>query len=265
MATSAKTITEAIENTGFPLWSQLIHVFVGGSELHGAKVKDTDDLDIYGTYIEQPESALGLDSFEHYVWSSAGSDRRNGPDDIDVTLYSLRKWAGLATKGNPTALHFLFAENVVSQRTGAVIWETCIRRNTAAFVSKHSGKQFVGFVDAMLGRLQGLRGRGKKGHRAPVEEQFGYDVKAGMHAIRLLHEGIELMRHGVITLPRPERDLLIHIRTGGWSLEKLLNEAKVLLAELNAATASSNLPDFPDRRRVSGLVADAYLQYWPRM
>jgi uncharacterized protein len=28
---------------------------------------------------------------------------------VDVCLYSLIKWAGLATKGNPSALHFLFA------------------------------------------------------------------------------------------------------------------------------------------------------------
>src|ERR1700741_254462 len=94
-----------IADSGFPHMSRLIHVFVGGSELHGAKVQGTDDLDIYGAYIEPPDLVLGLESLPHYVWSTAGNDRRNGPADIDVTLYSLRKWAGLACKGNPTALH----------------------------------------------------------------------------------------------------------------------------------------------------------------
>jgi hypothetical protein len=27
---------------------------------------------------------------------------------VDVCLYTLMKWAGLAAKGNPSALHFLF-------------------------------------------------------------------------------------------------------------------------------------------------------------
>jgi hypothetical protein len=31
------------------------------------------------------------------------------PADIDITLYGLRKWAGMVGKGNPTALHYLFA------------------------------------------------------------------------------------------------------------------------------------------------------------
>lgn len=49
---------------------------------------------------------IGLDRREFHVWCAAGGDRRNGPDDIDVCLYSLRKWAGVAVKGNPTALYF---------------------------------------------------------------------------------------------------------------------------------------------------------------
>src|SRR5579885_3284370 len=94
---------------GFRHASDIVHLFVGGSQLHGAKVSETDDLDIYGVFIEPPERVLGLDRLDHFVWSTAGDDRRNGPDDVDVTLYSLRKWATLAAKGNATTLHFLFA------------------------------------------------------------------------------------------------------------------------------------------------------------
>jgi uncharacterized protein len=109
--TPVEQMLSAIEQAQFPHLDSLIHLFVGGSELHGAKVKDTDDLDIYGVYLEPPEFVLGLDRDEFFVWSTAENERRNGPDDIDVCLYSLRKWAGLAAKGNPTALHFLFAPN----------------------------------------------------------------------------------------------------------------------------------------------------------
>jgi predicted nucleotidyltransferase len=106
--TRAEQLLTAIGRAEFPHHHSLIHVFVGGSELHGAKVKDTDDLDIYGAYLEPPELALGLEKSDFFVWSTAGNDRRNGPDDIDICLYSLRKWAGLAAKGNPPRPPFPF-------------------------------------------------------------------------------------------------------------------------------------------------------------
>jgi uncharacterized protein len=57
----------ALEQSGFPHLNSLIHRFVGGSELHGAKVKDTDDLDIYGVHLEPPELVLGIDKQDCYV------------------------------------------------------------------------------------------------------------------------------------------------------------------------------------------------------
>ena len=35
-----------VADSGFPFPERLVHLFVGGSELHGAKVQGTDDLDI---------------------------------------------------------------------------------------------------------------------------------------------------------------------------------------------------------------------------
>src|SRR5258708_37747960 len=101
---------DLVRLSGFSGVDRLIHLFIGGSELHGAKVGETDDTDLYGVYLESPEQALGLDASEHFVWSTAGDDRRNGPEDVDVTLYSLRKWAAMAAKRNATTLHVLFAE-----------------------------------------------------------------------------------------------------------------------------------------------------------
>jgi hypothetical protein len=40
-----------VERSGFAAPDSLIHLFIGGSELHGAKVGVTDDLDLYGVFI----------------------------------------------------------------------------------------------------------------------------------------------------------------------------------------------------------------------
>lgn len=182
-------LLQHVRESGFAFPHRLIHLFVGGSELHGAKVHGTDDLDIYGIYIEPPEMVLGLETIPHFVWSTAANDVRNGPHDVDVTLYSLKKWAGLACKGNPTALHFLFAEGVLRN----AIWKQVVR-SRSVFLSRTFVKPFVGFADDQLKRMTGRKGRGKKGQRPEIEAKFGYDVKAAMHTLRLLYECKESIR-----------------------------------------------------------------------
>lgn len=254
-------ITSAIEQSKFPWPWYLIKCFIGGSELHGAKVKDTDDLDIYGLYIEPPERILGLERYEHHVWSTAKDSARNGPDDIDVTFYSLRKWAGMIAKGNPTALHFLFAENLLNTNGQMMMGELNPMFRRAA-LSKSCSSQFMGFVDAQMGRLLGTRGRGQKGQRPELEQKFGYDVKAGMHAVRLLYECIELMKDHVITLPRPEKEILIDIRLGRWSFDRLSSVVNELFFKLKHERERSSLPDEPDREAISKIVANAYRLHW---
>jgi predicted nucleotidyltransferase len=250
-------LLQHVKESGFPFPDRLIHLFVGGSELHGAKVHGTDDLDIYGVYVEPPEMVLGLESVPHFVWSTAGNERRNGPKDVDITLYSLKKWAGLACKGNPTALHFLFAEGVA----GNAIW-TDIVAGKRAFLARACVKQFLGFADDQLKRMTGKKGRGKKGQRPEIEVKYGYDVKAAMHTLRLLYECKELVSEGTITLPRPERDLLIRVRTGKYSIDKVLAMAQKLFSECEDAAKSSVLPEKVDRGAVSKLLADVYRKAW---
>ena len=256
--TRADRLVSAVEQSQFPYLDSLIHLFVGGSELHGAKVKDTDDLDIYGVYLEPPELVLGLDKQDFYVWSTAGNERRNTADDIDVCFYSLRKWAGLAAKDKPTALHFLFSQNYAPKPEP---WDR-VSKSRDVFLSRQAALQFRGFAEAQVRRLQGI-GTGKKGQRHELIGVHGYDIKAAMHVIRLLNEGIELMRSGTITLPRPERELLITIRTGNYgSLERVLSLANSLFRELEEAEAKSGLPEKVDRNRISALVSDTYLRFW---
>lgn len=253
MADLLQHVTEA----AFPFPRRLIHLFVGGSELHGAKVRGTDDLDIYGVYVEPPELILGLESMPHFVWSTAGDDRRNGPNDVDITLYSLKKWAVLACKGNPTALHFLFARGTLNNST----W-SAVLANKEAFLARSCAKQFLGFANDQLKRISGQKGRGKKGQRPEIEAKYGYDVKAAMHALRLLHECQELVSTGQISLPRPERDLLIRVRTGKYTMDRVIAMAAKLFASCEEMVRRSTLPEKVDRDAVSKLVADCYRRAW---
>jgi len=253
-----RSLLSLVKLSGFTFTKSLVQLFVGGSELHGAKIGATDDTDIYGVYIEDPVQALGLDPREHFVWSTAGDDRRNGPDDVDVTLYSLRKWAGMAAKGNATALHFLFATPV---EIAPALWNK-VQKNRKVFLARHSARQFLGFADDQFKRLTGEKGRGKKGQRPEYIGRFGYDTKAAMHGLRLLYECMELMNTGQITLPRPEKDLLIEVRSGKWTLEEVLAHAKDLSRQVEESVRQSPLPEHVDRAAISRLVARLHLEFW---
>ena len=251
-------LLQHVKASSFPHCDSLIHLFVGGSELHRAKIHGTDDLDIYGVYIEPPELILGLKSLPHYVWSTAGDERRNGPNDVDVTPYSLRKWAELACKGNPTALHFLFAQSELENS----IWNRIVASKDV-LLSRGCVKQFVGFADDQLKRMTGAKGRGKKGTQPEIEIKYGYDVKAAIHTLRLLYECKELVTTGNLTFPRPERDFLIRVRAGQFCQEEVLQMANRLFAECEAAGKSrSVLPEAIDLDAVSRLVTACYQESW---
>ncbi len=122
--------------------------------------------------------------------------------------------------------------------------------------------QFLGFANDQLERMTGKRGRAKKGQRPEIEEKFGYDVKAAMHTIRLLYECRELVQSANITLPRPERDLLVRVRTGKYPIDKVVEMAHALSEECKDAETTSPLQVRADHSAVSKLIAGCYLQTW---
>ena len=241
---------------GFPYQENLIQAFIGGSQLHGAKVDGADDTDWYGVFIEPPEKIVGLDRSEFFVFTTGGQPGGNGPRDVDVCLYSLRKWAGMAAKGNPSALHFVFA----SAQFSTPYWERILEKR-AIFASKRHLKQFLKFADDQMERLCGRKGQ-KNVHRAALEQQHGYDTKYAMHVIRLYLEAREYMEAGHISLPNPRVDLLVDIRQGIYKLYEIEQMGKQFEAEANAAQEKSPLPDVVDTSSVTTLITQVYLQFW---
>jgi len=240
----------------FPYPDNLIIAFIGGSQLHGAKLEGTDDTDWYGVFIEPPEKMTGLDRDEFFVHTTGGKAGGNGPDDVDVCLYSLRKWAGMAAKGNPSALHFVFAEPQFSTEW----WDRVVARRDV-FASKHHVLPFLKFADDQMERLCGRKGQ-KNVHRAELEQKHGYDTKYAVHVIRLYLEGKEFIETGRITLPNPRVDLLICIREGKYLRSEIEEMGKQLEAEALDAQERSSLPEGVDLVAVSQLITDVYMDFW---
>ncbi|SFP48800.1 Predicted nucleotidyltransferase [Amycolatopsis arida] len=171
-----------------------------GSGLHGTAVRGQDDRDEMGLCVEPPEYVIGLRRFEQYIHRTQPDGVRSGPGDLDLVVYSLRKWMRLALTGNPTVLLPLFVPD------GEIVAITEIGRELRArserIVSRQAGRRFLGYLRAQRERMLGLRGR--RVNRPELVEAHGFDTKFAMHMVRLGVQGVELLETGRLTLPVPE-------------------------------------------------------------
>jgi uncharacterized protein len=238
-----------------------------GSGVHGTSISGTDDRDEMGICLEPPDYVIGLRQFEQYEWHSAwerpgGLANRSGPGDLDITVYSARKWMRLALNGNPSVLLPLFvpeAEIVAVTPLGREL-----RDLAPVIVSRQAGHRFAGYLEAQRRGLLSHDGKGRDVTRPELIEQFGWDTKYGAHMVRLGYQGVELLETGRITLPMPQaqRDLVKDIRRGRHTMQEALDMAAGLEARLRALTGESPLREEPDRDAANAWLVGAYERAW---
>jgi uncharacterized protein len=251
-----------------------------GSGVHGTSITGQDDRDEMGLCLEPPRFVTGLGRvpngtgglgpsvrFEQYERHTAwdrpgGAANRSGAGDLDVIIYSARKWARLALAGNPTVLLVLFVpdeEVVFRDEAGAEL-----TANASRFVSRLAASRYLGYLTGQKAAMTGQPGAHT--NRPELVAVYGYDTKYAMHAMRLGLQGIELLTTGRITLPVPEphRAYLRSIRRGERPLEEVL--AAITDAEERLARLRDNpaIPDQPDRQWVDDWLHRSYLNFWTR-
>jgi len=89
--------------------------------------------------------------------------------------------------------------------------------------------------------------------RAALEERYGYDTKHGMHLVRLMRMGYEILLTGKVLVKRPDAEELLSIRAGAWSYEQLIDFATGMEKSIEVAAGLSSLPRAPDREALDRL------------
>jgi uncharacterized protein len=251
-----------------------------GSGVHGTSITGQDDRDEMGLCLEPPQFVTGLarvpdglggpahsvrfEQYErHTAWDRPGGvANRSGAGDLDVIIYSARKWARLALAGNPTVLLVLFVpdeEVVFRNEAGAEL-----TANADRFVSRLAASRYLGYLQGQKAAMTG--GPGAHTNRPELVAVHGYDTKYAMHALRLGLQGIDLLSTGRITLPVPEPDraYLRSIRRGERPLTEVLQAINDAEARLAALAEGSAMADQPDRAWVDAWLHRAYLRFWDR-
>lgn len=112
----------------------------------------------------------------------------------------------------------------------------------------------VKFAKEVLTKIyEGYGNRARKAHLAG-----GVDWKALSHAVRVNSEGLELLRTGNITFPRPDADLLLKIKTGQLPFEEVSEMITNGLSELMEAQKISTLRDKPDTEWMEDFIENIY-------
>lgn len=203
-----------------------------------------------------------FEQFErHTVWDQPGGlANRSGAGDLDVVIYSARKWCRLALAGNPTVLLALFVPDFdVVYRDG---YGVELVDNAHRFVSRLAADRFLGYLASQRAAMVGdSRARTD---RPELVALHGYDTKFAMHALRLGVQGAELLTTGRITLPVPEPDLsyLRQVRRGEIPLDEVIERIDQSRDRLTRLRQDSDLPAQPDRHWVDEWLHRSHLRYW---
>ena len=233
-----------------------------GSTLHGLVRDGTDDRDEMGVCIEPPDHVIGLRRFEHWVHRTQPEGLPSGPGDLDLVVYSLRKYCALALKGSPTVLLLLYVPEealVVRDELGERL-----QALAPSLISRRTGLAFLGYLESQRRGL--LAERHSPSRWREMSSEHGYDTKYAMHALRIGHQGKELLESGRITLPVPEplRTRLLEVRHGTVALDRIVAEVQRLEGQLQELTMSSSLAAEPDFGAVDRFLIDAYEAGWSR-
>lgn len=229
---------------------------VVGSTSHGLAIEGQDDRDEMAIFIEPPEHVCGLHPLDHYIYRDAADGERSKPGDLDLTMYSLRKFCRLAEQGNPSVVILLWLpEHMTKTELGAGLV-----RLREAFISRESGARFLGYLVAQKMKMKGERANTT--NRPELVEKYGFDTKFAMHALRLGFEGIEMLTHRRITLPvaEPNLSILRAVRTGQYSLTDTL--AMIDRAETQLRDLLDRCTWKTDRARIDAFMVKAHTTHW---
>lgn len=228
-----------------------------GSLAHGTyQPGKTEDKDIMGVCVSPKTHVIGLDNFECYV------EQKN---DLDLVIYDVRKFFRLLLKCNPNVLGLLWLrpqDYLTISPEGQKIID-----NRMIFVSREKVyKAFTGYAYGQLRKMthfQKYEGyMGKK--RKELVDKYGWDVKNGSHALRILRQGLEFLSTGELNVFRHDRQQLIAIKNGEWSLLQVKEEAERLLKLAEEAFVRSSLPEKAEYEKANNLLIGIIEEYWKK-
>lgn len=233
------------------------YLVITGSQAYGTATKESD-FDLYGVVIPPrrfifPHEYGFIQGFDDDIPKFEVTQRhhitfKNKENNLDYQIYSIVKYFKLITQNNPNMIDSLFVpEQCVIHSTQI---GNLIRENRSMFIHKGLWQKFKGYS---FSQMRKMKTKVPTGKRKKDMEAYGMDVKFASHCVRLLLEAEQLLQTGEMDLHR-DRETLMSIRLGEWSIEKIeefFNEKEKYLENLYE---TSTLPYGPPKEKIKNLL-----------
>ena len=208
------------------LFDYVIYRCVVGSKAFGLDDANSD-IDRRGIYLPPAE----------VHWSMFGVPEQIESKETEECYWELRKFLMLALKANPNILECLFTP-LVEYQSELAVELLSIRR---VFLSKLVYQTYNGYVMSQFKKLE-----------ADLRSTGGVKWKHAMHLIRLLLQGIEILREAdLIVRVSANRAKLLAIKNAELDWREV-NEWRINLhREFDEACAKTNLPERPDYKKAN--------------
>lgn len=235
--------------------SEVILIVYKGSVTYGTQ-REGSDVDFLGICFPPMEAVFGLKK-----WEQKEFDFTKDKLKYEGTIYDIRKFFRLAMNGNPNILESLFVEpKYIAFNTD---YGKRILEQRKAFLSRNKCyKSFTGYAYSQLYKLE--KKEYKDSHRREEVEQYGYSLKNAYHLIRLMHMAIQILVERDLTVLRPERQLLLRIRNGKFTLAEIRAMTDTLEKSAKEAYIRSTLREEVNRSRLEMLLMNLMEDYFMR-
>ena len=250
-----KNLTPELKKELFP--DNTVLVGFRGSVAHNMYIPNTDpnsvdDIDLMSVFMAPVEHYIGITKSKETVEKFIGK--------YDSVSYEFIKFVKLLLKSNPNVLSLLWIKD--NQYLKRHKYGQMLIDNRNLFVSKIAYKSFTGYAYGQLKKMEKFNYSGYMGiKRKKLVEQFGMDTKNASHCIRLLKMSIEFLVTGKLNVFRSDAPMLLEIKTGKWSLERVKEEATRLFKLADEAYVRSKISSEPDYDKVEKIVKGIMFDY----
>lgn len=202
---------------------------VFGSHLYGLDTENSDK-DYRGIFVPTAKEIILGSMKEHYDQSTSGQGIKNTKDDIDVNMFSLKRFINLACKGDIGAIDMVHApSNMLIESSKE--WE---------YIRTHRDKFYhVG--------MWGLSGYLKK--QVAKSEKYFSNWKDLSHALRVGYQLLEIYQTGDLQFPLARRSSILACKLGERTFDNVREELKDLYERVKLAreeAKKNGMPEEPD-------------------
>lgn len=211
-----------------------------------------DDTDLFELYCFPKEYYFSLAAYYRHQ-----EVKEETGDGIDIVRYEIRKAFHLLSECNPNVLLFLY--NRPDHYRHISKGGKLLLKHRDIFLSRERIlKTFIGYAADQLKKLNVTTKQGFMGERRrKILDKFGFDTKKATTAIRLMKQGKELLESGFLKVYRDDdRDLLLSIKTGKYSVGEIQKLADILKTEVEAAYSASSIPLRNNQEKINELLVE---------